>query len=67
MVSPKMLTKKFRNKQGSLKLPITMVFYPQLTKFWIILIFNSSEDLALIRWLKEAKSILMASEGQERL
>ena len=44
-----------------------MVFYPQLTKFWIILIFESSEDLALIRWLKEAKSILMASEGQERL
>ena len=28
---------------------ITMVFYPQLTKFWIILIFKSSEDLALIR------------------
>ena len=27
----------------------TMVFYPQLTKFWIILIFESSEDLALIR------------------
>jgi hypothetical protein len=28
---------------------ITMVFYPQLTKFWIILILESSEDLALIR------------------
>ena len=41
-----------------------MVFYPQLTKFWIILIFKTSKDLALIRRLKLAKSILMASEGQ---
>ena len=43
-----------------------MVFYPTLTKFWIILILKSSEEVALIRWLKWAKSILMASKGQER-
>ena len=30
----------------------TMVFYPILTNFWIILILKSSEDLAFIRWLK---------------
>ena len=29
----------------------TMVFYPTLTNFWIVLILKSSEDLALIRWL----------------
>ena len=28
---------------------ITMVFYPKITNFWIVLILKSSEDLALIR------------------
>ena len=31
------------------KLAITMVFYPKLTNFWIVLILKSSEDLVLIR------------------
>ena len=29
--------------------PITMVFYPTLTNFWIVLILKSSKDVALIR------------------
>ena len=44
-------SKEIKTNQSHLDWDNTMVFYPTLTNFWIVLILKSSKDVALIRWL----------------